>query len=165
MLTSSETLSLSKHRNGARAHFRYVFDTGHEIILGPIFLDSAASATTKRAELEADAIRIAVRRDTSAATENFDDVSARGEATIQDVAKRYIWKAMADNISWSAYRKLKKFYDYALIQGWTPSQIKSQLGITDDEWQSISTRWQYLSTNSAALDAYRIIESGDPGGF
>lgn len=163
-LVSSETIETTQHRSGARARYRYTFDNGRVVNLGPCFLQSLDDVESIRISLESKALSIAKRKDAEPILRSDSSVSAIGEATKRDVARQFLEKAMKETDTSKAYLKLKRFNEFRVSEGYTVAQVKAALNITDSQWDKIIARWTHLNGNSSAIEAYIAIAGNDPGG-
>lgn len=155
------TVTTTNHIDGIRARFEITLTDGRTIQYGPRhYVDSiAASADISQIESEVESFI----SDTDAEEAETDNVGiqAHNTASLITVARQYIKRSMAEEDPYTAYARLKTFLDYKTAQGWTNAQVKSNLSLTDAQWDLIANRWTYLNTNSTTLLDYETVRDGD----
>ena len=156
-LISSELAEYSRHKGRNRARYRFTFDN-QVIEIGPVFVGDEVEANAKLSELEPQAIEQAKKRDAGRLSEIVDS----GETSKVDVARMFLRQAMSEPEPYIAYRKLKRFNEFRISQGYTVAQVKNAMKITDKQWQKITARWRHFNQNAAAIEAYQNIVSDDP---
>jgi len=105
-------------------------------------------------------------KDAEEASETDEEIIAVKQATIKQVALAYLRKAYSLSDPYQAYLKFDRFNNYRLAQGWTVNQVVSgltEVGLTQDEWDLMFARYQYLSEAGrvTAMVAYQAVLDGD----
>lgn len=96
------------------------------------------------------------------------EVTANGEASIQQRAVAYLRAAMEQEDCFEGYRLLDKFNDFRNQQGWNLDQVRSGLasaGLEEEEWEQIKTAFQYLSAagRPGIMNSYKAIQKAWEG--
>jgi hypothetical protein len=161
-VVSKEIVEVVAYESWFRGRFKYTFSDGRVVFKRHI---NMANDTTEPAiqldNLEASAVAEISRVDSTEAVFNDEPIVVYKEATAKQIAKEYLRNAMREEDSALAYKKLKKADDYITANGWTPAQVKAQLGLTDKQWTAVKDRFQYLSTSAVDLNSYETIHDGD----
>jgi hypothetical protein len=163
-IVDSQISDISQHGDGFRARFRYELSDGRVVEIGLINVSSELEAGQKLVEKEQEVLASIQLSDAETAVYLDSDIQSSGQASAKQVARQYLKDAMMTEDPYSAHKKLKKADNYIDGRGWTASQIKTNLNMSDDQWSAIVTRYQYLSSNESALDAYELIRQSDPEG-
>jgi len=162
-IVNTEILNFTLHAGGNRAHVKYTFASGlvRQRPLRNAGIDKA-SALTFAQSLIPEAEERQQERDAENAYHSDQLIETdAGESTMQQRAIAYLENAMREDDSIIAYHKLKRFNDFRTNQGWTVAQIKAQLNITDNQWDTMTTRYTLLDSNSANITAFEALRDAD----
>jgi len=85
-------------------------------------------------------------------------IAHRKEAQVKDVLKAYLMKGLDAETKVEAWHFLNKAYTFIQAQGWAPTQVKTQLDISDKTWDKLVNRYNYCVSNQAIIEAYEALE-------
>jgi len=155
-------INFTRHKGGNRAAVEYTFASGH---IEPKRISNAGvdeSAALTAAINNIPNVEGSISGlDAEKAEHNDSDIVATGEASMQQVARQYLKRAMREDDPIIAFSKLDKFNTFRNNQGWTAAQVKAQLNLNDDQWNKITTRYSYLLASQQVLIDYQTVVSGD----
>ena len=162
-VVNTEIVNFTLHRGGNRAVAEYTFASGHteRKRISNAGIDEAA-ALVKATNIVSGAEDSVANLDAEKAEyNNLPIEDPAGESTLQQRARQYLKRAMAEDNPIIAFSKLDRFNTFRTNQGWTVAQVKAQLNLTDPQWAAISARYGYLDVNKLTLINYQAVVDGD----
>jgi hypothetical protein len=127
-----------------------------------MFVANEIEANAKLLELELGVLESIQNSDADDAVNSDLEIGSVKQASNKQVARQYLKTAMLTVDPYAAYLKLKKANDYFAAQSWTNADIKAFLSLSDSQWSSVVTRFQYLVSNLPALLEYQDVLDNDP---
>lgn len=100
------------------------------------------------------------------ASDTDNEIVAGDYADVALVVLKYLRKAYALNDSYESYKKIERFNNYRVSQGWAINQVVAHLsavGLTQEEWDLMLARYSYLSNAQrvTAMENYQLVLNGD----
>lgn len=141
-----------------RGTIEFILDDGR-VITRTVRAPDAIAWANLLIDLPAE-VELKVQQDDADEASNTDDeITAVKQANIKQVALAYLRRAYSTGNPYAAYLKFSRFNDYRLSQGWNLNQIVTgltEVGLTQDEWDNMLARYQYLSLAArvTAMEAY-----------
>ncbi len=156
-VVSREISHSSPHSQRLRIRLAYTFDGGRVITRGPMFVADQAAADARLLALEPDVLASVQAQDAEAVELSDSSITDTAEASRQQIARQYLHRAMQEDDPYIALNKIRKAQTFFQAQGWTVSQIKLQLNISDALWDKITARYSYLQSVEQTLIDYQAI--------
>jgi len=156
-IVSKQIISSSQQGSRLRVRLMYVFSDGREVTLSGIYVNDQDAADQKLIDLESIVLFKTQELDAEKSEDQDSAIVDTGEASQKQIAKQYLIRAMQEKDPFISLNKLTKVLNFITNQGWTPTQIKTALNLTNDEWDKITTRYNYLKSVEAALINYQDI--------
>lgn len=155
------TSTFTRHRARFRYRYKYTFNDGRIVEKGPCTVNTQAEGDALMPTLEPGVLLNEQGRDAEDAERNDRGIVARGEAQPRQIARQYLHRAMVEDDPLVALNKFKQAEAFFSRKGWNPPQIRSQMGLTTEQWSKMTTRSAFLRSHEATLVAYRNILADD----
>lgn len=156
-ITNRQIINSTQQGERLRVSLQYDFSSGLPAILNGIYVSDQSEADQKLIDVEPTVLIKRQESDAEAAEEGGDNIEATGEAGLNQIARQYLKRAMNEVDPYISLIKLKRANNKFTELGWTNGQIKSELGLTDNQWNLIKARYQYLGGVEAILIAYQDV--------
>jgi len=161
MPIDSSSKTVTAHGSRFRARFAYLFADDVIVNTGPHNVVSEAAADTLMAVNEPDVLLHKQQFEADREATADDPIVAQADATEEMVCREYLRIGMQEQDPFRAYKKLKKPIDWLIAKGWSPTEIKANLQLTDEQWDRITSRYTYLQLDPTTMVAYEAIRAGD----
>ena len=141
-----------------RGAIAFTLDDGREITRNVRAPDLASYNELGNA-LEAGVLESVQNQDSEELAQTDGAIGAHKQATAKQVARLYLERAMGEDDPHLSFKKLNRFNDYRISQGWTLNQVATGLGIDSGHWDEAKARFQYLNSaeNIATMNAYEVL--------
>lgn len=152
-IASKQIIELTKHSNGCRARFDYIFDDDRHIIIGPINVSSQEDADSKLILLEPSILSQMQKRDANEAVSN-DIKIAHKEASIQQVQYTWLKLGFEEDEPYKQYQMMKDIGPSLLNLGLTDVEYATMFNSTEEEVVNVKDLWISLVPHATVFDNY-----------
>jgi len=160
-IVSREITDLTGHGERFRMRCQYVFDDDRVVDRYAGHVNSPAEADQLLIDLEPQVLAAEQARDSEEAERNDRDITARGQASLRQIARQYLRRAMEEPDPFISLKKLQRVNTFFTAQGWSQAQIKSRLDLTDTQWSKMVSKFIYLTSKEQILIDHQAVLRGE----
>lgn len=161
-LVNTEIIHQSDHGHKIKLVFRMTYTNGEQVTLHR-HCPTVSDIPALQAATEASAAEQIKKKTAASLARDGADIAASGEASANDVAKYYLYKALHEPDLIKAFKVFAKIRAYVLAQGYTWEQVRTFSGMRDKDWLSLKARIDYFADNRTAITNFIAVAEGDPG--